>query len=106
MQLLAPDILEEACKLSTPIHATALAIGVLLWGVWLVGPPFLDCPNRDQLAVGFVRRRPSLRHPAPGWQSRWCGCRSGNAALSLVRLVAFMCAVWWFSFSLAIYSNT
>ncbi len=89
MQLLAPDILEEACKLSTPIHLTALAIGFLLWAFGWTGHRFWIVLILT-VGGGIVGLYAGPRYGTQPWlAATLVGVAAGMLALALVRLVAF-----------------
>ena len=90
MQLLAPDILEEACKLSTPIHATALVIGVLLWALGWSGHRFWIVLIVT-IGGGIFGLYAGPRYGTQPWlAAALVAVAAGMLALSLVRMVAFV----------------
>lgn len=90
MQLLAPDILEEACKLSTPIHATALGIGVLLWALGWTGHRFWIVLIVT-IGGGIFGLYAGPRYGTQPWlAATLLALASGMLALALVRMVAFV----------------
>ena len=90
MQLLAPDILEEACKLSTPIHATALGIGVLLWALGWTGHRFWIVLILT-VGGGIFGLYAGPRYGTQPWlAATLLALASGMLALALVRMVAFV----------------
>ncbi len=89
MQLLAPDILEEACKLSTPIHATAFAIGVLLWAFGWTGHRFWIVLIVT-IGGGIFGLYAGPRYGTQPWlAATLLALAAGMLALALVRVVAF-----------------
>lgn len=89
MQLLVPDILEEASKLSTPILAAALVAGFLLWALgWFA--------HRFWIAfIATLGGGIAGLYWGPGFELQpWLaavlmGLTAGLLALALARLVAF-----------------
>jgi hypothetical protein len=89
MQLLAPDILEEACKLSTPIHATALGVGVLLWALGWTGHRFWIVLIVT-IGGGILGHYAGPRYGTQPWlAATLVAFAAGMLALALVRVVAF-----------------
>ncbi len=90
MQLLAPDILEEACKLSTPIHGVALAVGFLLWALGWTGHRFWIVLILT-IGGGIFGLYAGPRFGTQPWlAATLVGVAAGMLALALVRLVAFL----------------
>jgi hypothetical protein len=89
MQLLAPDILEEACKLSTPVHAAALGVGVLLWALGWTGHRFWIVLIVT-IGGGIFGLYAGPRYGTQPWlAATLLALAAGMLALALVRVVAF-----------------
>jgi hypothetical protein len=89
MQLIAPDILEEASKLSVPVHVTALSIGILLWAMGWTGHRFWIVLVMTVAAGIFGLYAGPSYGTEPWLAATLLALAGGVLALSLVRMVAF-----------------
>src|SRR5207244_6507993 len=89
MQLLAPDILEQACEISIPVTATAFAIGLLIWLLGWRGHRFWIVLAATVGAGIFGLYSQSIHKTQPVVAGLLLAVAAGALALALVRVVAF-----------------
>jgi hypothetical protein len=90
IQLVAPDILEEASKLTLPVHATALTVGLLLWVFGWTGHRFWIVLVIT-VAAGMVGLYVGPKYGTEPWLAgTLLAVAGGVLALSLARMVAFV----------------
>jgi hypothetical protein len=89
MQLLSPDILEEACEISVPITATACALGLLIWLFGWRGHRFWIVLATTIAAGIFGLYSEPIHKTQPLVAGVLLALAAGALALALVRVVAF-----------------
>jgi hypothetical protein len=89
MQLLSPDILQDACEISVPITATAFAVGLLVWALGWRGHRFWIVLAAT-VAAGILGLYSGPIHKTqPMVAGLLLAVAAGALALALVRVVAF-----------------
>jgi hypothetical protein len=89
MQLLAPDILQDACEISVPVTATAFAVGFLLWALGWRGHRFWIVLAATVGAGIFGLYAGPVHKTQPLVAGILLAVAAGALALALVRVVAF-----------------